>query len=79
MPRKPRFFVPGVPVHIVQRGNNRQAIFFEEADYEVYLSLLLEALDLHGCEVHVYALMTNHTHILATPSEKVCGLRGQFT
>lgn len=51
-PRKPRFFVPGVPVHIVQRGNNRQAIFFEEADYDVYLSLFLEALDLQGCEVH---------------------------
>jgi len=71
MPRKPRFFVPGVPVHIVQRGNNRQAIFFEEADYEVYLSFLLEALDLHGCEVHAYVLMTNHTHILATPRAKV--------
>jgi len=71
MPRKPRFFVPGVPVHIVQRGNNRQAIFFEEADYEVYLSFLLEALDLHGCEVHAYVLMTSHTHILATPRAKV--------
>jgi REP element-mobilizing transposase RayT len=45
MPRKPRFFVLGVPVHIVQRGNNRQTIFFEEIDYEVYLSFLLEALD----------------------------------
>ena len=71
MPRKPRFFVPGVPVHIVQRGNNRQAIFFEEIDYEVYLSLLMEAIDRYGCEVHAYVLMTNHTHILATPSEKI--------
>jgi putative transposase len=51
MPRKPRFFVPGVPVHIVQRGNNRQAIFFEEIDYEVSLSFILEALDRYGCEV----------------------------
>jgi REP element-mobilizing transposase RayT len=44
MLRWPVFF-PGVPVHIVQRGNNRQTIFFEEIDYEVYLSFLLEALD----------------------------------
>ena len=70
MPRKPRFFVPGLPVHIVQRGNNRQAIFFEEIDYDVYLSLLSEACDRYGCGIHAYVLMTNHVHILATPSEK---------
>ena len=71
MPRKPRFFVPGLPVHIVQRGNNRQVIFFEEVDYEVYLSLLAEACDRYGCEIHAYVLMTNHTHRLATPREKI--------
>ena len=70
MPRKPRFFVPGLPVHIVQRGNNRQAIFFEEIDYDVYLSLLNEARDRYGCGIHAYVLMTNHVHILATPLEK---------
>jgi REP element-mobilizing transposase RayT len=35
MPRKPRFFLPGVPVHVVQRGNNRQAIFFDDFDRRV--------------------------------------------
>ena len=63
MPRKPRFFVPGEPVHIVQRGRIRQATFFEEADNQVYLSLFLEALDPHGCEVHASVLMTNLTKI----------------
>jgi REP element-mobilizing transposase RayT len=29
MPRLPRFHLPGYPLHVVQRGNNRQAIFFE--------------------------------------------------
>lgn len=37
MPRKPRFQVPGVPAHVVQRGNNRQPIFFEPSDYSAYL------------------------------------------
>ena len=70
MPRKPRFFVPGLPVHIVQRGNNRQVIFFEEPDYQVYRSLLAEASDRFGFQIHAYVLMTNHTHILATPQDK---------
>ena len=42
MPRKPRFFVPGLAAHVIQRGNNRQAIFFEAADYELYVSLVGE-------------------------------------
>ena len=71
MSRKPRFFVPGLPVHIVQRGNNRQVIFFEEMDYAVYRSWLAKASHRFGCEIHAYVLMTNHTHILATPREAV--------
>ena len=70
MPRKPRFFVPGLPAHVVQRGNNRQAVFFEDIDYEVYISLLQEACDRYHCVIHAYVLMTNHVHILITPLEK---------
>ena len=40
MPRKPRFYLPGVPAHIVQRGNNRQAVFFSDEDYQAYLGRL---------------------------------------
>lgn len=69
MPRKPRFFVPGVPVHVVQRGNNRQPVFFDDNDYAVYLAWLAEAAAAHGCQVHAYVLMTNHIHLLATPAE----------
>ena len=69
MPRKPRFFIPGVPAHIVQRGNNRQVVFFEGPDYEVYLSLLNEARDRFSCEIHAYVLMTNHVHLLGSPLE----------
>ncbi len=69
MPRKRRFFVPDVPVHVVQRGNNRQALFFEYNDYRLFLDWLAEAAGKHGCTVHAYALMTNHVHLLMTPLE----------
>ncbi len=67
MPRKPRMFIPGLPAHVVQRGNNRQAIFFEQDDYLVYLSFIAEAIDRYGCNLHAYVLMTNHVHLLMTP------------
>jgi putative transposase len=70
MPRKPRLFVPGLPAHIMQRGNNRQPIFFEQSDFRLYLSLLAEARDRYGCTVHTYVLMTNHVHLLLTPEER---------
>ena len=37
MPRKPRFYLPDVPVHIVQRGHRREPVFFENDDYVAYL------------------------------------------
>ena len=67
MPRKPRFFLPGVPAHVVQRGNNRQPIFFADADYRAYRGWLAEAAGRCGCAVHAYVLMTNHVHLLVTP------------
>ena len=68
MPRQPRYLLAGVPQHIVQRGNNRQATFFEERDYHQYLDSLGEAAGRYGCAVHAYVLMSNHVHLLATPS-----------
>ena len=67
MPRKPRFYLPGVPAHIIQRGNNRQAVFFADEDYRVYLGWLKEGAQLLGCAIHAYVLMTNHVHLLVTP------------
>ena len=67
MPRKPRFDLPDVPVHVVQRGNNRQPVFFSDADRRAYLEWLGEAAERYGCAIHAYVLMTNHIHLLATP------------
>lgn len=68
MPRKPRMFLPDLPAHIVQRGNNRQPIFFEDEDYVAYLSFIAAAALRYGCMIHAYVLMTNHVHLLLTPS-----------
>ncbi|MDO1527905.1 transposase [Fulvimonas sp. R45] len=69
MARLPRLDLPGIPQHIVQRGNNRLPCFLDDADRRRYLHLLREALlDTH-CALHGYVLMDNHVHLLATPPE----------
>lgn len=67
MSRWPRIIVPGQALHILQRGNNRQACFFADVDYRFYLSSLKEAAARFGGRVHAYVLMTNHVHLLLTP------------
>ena len=70
MPRRARMYLPEYPYHIVQRGNNREACFIEPENYQFYLELWKEAASRYGVSVHVYCLMTNHIHVLATPVEK---------
>lgn len=70
MPRKTRMYLPDVPAHIVQRGNNREACFFCDDDYCFYKTLLGEGLKRYGGELHAYCLMTNHVHLLITPMEE---------
>ena len=70
MPRKPRFFLPDLPAHIVQRGHSREPVFFEKEDYRAYLNWLKEASERYECAIHAYVLMTNHIHILATPKAR---------
>ena len=70
MPRRPRIIVPDVPLHIIQRGNNRQACFYADEDYQFYLDWLKEYSKESGCKVHAYILMTNHVHLLLTPRKK---------
>ena len=67
MARLPRFVIPGQPQHVIVRGNNREAIFYAEADYQFYLEKLKQACDKHQCDLHSYVLMTNHVHLLITP------------
>lgn len=70
MPRLPRLDVPGIPQHVVQRGNDRQPCFYSDGDRRRYLEDLREISLKLGCAVHAYVLMTNHVHLLATPRER---------
>ena len=70
MARLPRAALPGIPQHVTQRGNNRQACFFAEEDYAVYLDRLKHYAEQYQVLVHAYILMTNHVHLLLTPKTK---------
>jgi putative transposase len=67
MPRMPRFFLPGTPLHVVQRGNNRAAIFIEDPDRAFAYGCIQHAAGAHGVRIHAYVFMTNHIHLLVTP------------
>ena len=69
MPRKPRMYLAGVPCHVIQRGNNRDACFYAEQDYQFYLDCLQDAGRRYRVAVHAYVLMTNHVHLLLTPKD----------
>ncbi|ESQ75182.1 transposase [Asticcacaulis sp. AC402] len=69
MPRAPRLTLAGQAHHVIQRGNNKQAIFFCDADRRMFLADLGEGLANHGCALHAYVLMTNHIHLLVTPEK----------
>jgi len=64
MPRRGRLALPHIPLHLIQRGNNRQACFFVDEDYPFYLDWLTEYAGKTGCQVYAYVLMTNHVHLL---------------
>jgi len=69
MPRLARLKIAGCPSHVIQRGVNRAACFFDDKDRRVYLNLLKVHAQKHECAVHAYVLMTNHVHLLVTPRE----------
>jgi putative transposase len=68
MARLGRYFIPGQPLHVIQRGNNRKAVFFGDDDFARYRDWLIAAAEANGLTVHAYVLMTNHVHLLATPA-----------
>ncbi|MEZ5704047.1 MAG: transposase [Burkholderiaceae bacterium] len=70
MARLPRLSVPGYPHHVIQRGNNRQAIFLADADRQRMRDLLIDHSVRNGVAVHAYVLMDNHFHLLATPESE---------
>ena len=70
MTRRARLSIPGIPWHIIQRGNNRSVCFYTDEDYDYYLYNLKEQAYMHGCAIHAFVLMTNHVHLLLTPEKE---------
>ena len=70
MPRRPRLSAAGIPMHVIQRGHDRDDCFFADADYQFYLRHLEEQAIAQGCLIHAYVLMTNHVHLLVTPDSQ---------
>ena len=67
MARQARTIIPGQAMHVMVRGNNREVLFFNDADRRIYLDWLREAAKQFGSAVHAFALMPNHVHLLVTP------------
>jgi putative transposase len=67
MARQPRYAVAGFPQHVIQRGNNRSAMFVHTREYEFFHECLVAAAKQHSCQIHAYVLMTNHVHLVLTP------------
>jgi putative transposase len=70
MSRRSRLVFPDVPLHIIQRGNNRQACFSCTNDFVIYLHMLEQHAMQSACRIHAYVLMTNHVHLLLSPQDR---------
>ncbi|UEM06977.1 transposase (plasmid) [Skermanella rosea] len=66
MARPTRLILPGQTHHVLQRGNNRQDVFFDDEDRRLFLTWLGEAVAGEGCALHAYVLMGNHFHLVVT-------------
>jgi len=72
-----RVVIPSYPHHVTQRGNRRQATFFENSDYRDYIELISKFCRKSSTQVWAYCLMPNHVHLIMVPSHKD-GLRASL-
>lgn len=67
MTRLARLVIPGLPHHVIQRGNHRTHVFSDEHDRYVYRRLLKEKCNQYGANISCYCWMTNHVHLIVVP------------
>ena len=70
MARLQRISPAGIPVHVIQRGNNRQACFVSDEDHRAYVGWLKEYSKKYEVDIHAWVMMTNHVHLLCTPRQE---------
>ena len=64
MARPLRIEYPGAWYHVMNRGRRKEKIFQNEKDYKAFLDVLEQICRLYGFEIHAYALLPNHYHLL---------------
>lgn len=69
MPTGPRFLLEHACYHIITRGNQRQKVFLDTADYEAYLVRLRRYKRRFGFQIYGFCLMPNHMHMVGEPKE----------
>jgi putative transposase len=69
MSRQARIVLPNFPHHIIQRGHNKQPVFFTQEDYIYYLESLQEWRTRLNCKIYAFCLMTNHIHLIIDPGD----------
>ncbi len=69
MPTGPRLIIKNACYHIITRGNQKQRIFLDEQDCEVYLSKLKRYKLRYGFLLYAFCLMPNHVHLIGEPKE----------
>ena len=69
MGRRPREVSETGYYHVVTRGNRRQAIFQDTADYAAYCELVRTAYGAYTVRLAHFCLMPNHTHLLVYSPE----------
>lgn len=68
MARPLRIQYSGAVYHLTCRGNERRDIFWGDDDRQIFLRILSQSLNIYSVQLHAYALMSNHFHLLvATP------------
>ena len=64
MPRGARIIMENACYHIITRGNQKQCVFLDAADYQFYFSLLRKYKKRFGFKLYCFCLMPNHVHLI---------------
>ena len=64
MPRTARITLENSCYHIITRGNQKQLVFRDAADYEKYLSILTNYKKRYKFRLYCFCLMPNHVHLV---------------
>ena len=69
MPRPLRPIDDRLVYHVINRGNNRAPVFFDDQDYAAFLKAVADLRQRRSFEFYGYCLMPNHVHLLIRPLE----------